>query len=133
MMTKKKLMSEIDDLKSKLEIARSNSKFYEDKYDECLTENNQFRSKINDLETKIVDLDKKLEIFEKYPSPPLSDEDKIKMYCDFKVAEIEKKYNWLLNLIILQYSSNLYTNYSSQQLYNLQTASLNRYANISHQ
>ena len=132
MITKKKLKSEIDDLKNKLEIARSNSKFYEDKYNEYLTENNQLRSKINDLETKIVDLDKKLEIFEKYPSPPLSDEDKIKMYCDLKVAEMENKYNWLLNWIKSQFSLNLYAYYSSQQLYNLQTASLNRYINISH-
>ena len=132
MITKKKLMGEIDDLKTKLAIERSNGKFYEDKYDEYLTENNQLRSKIKDLETKLVDLNKKLEIFEKYPSPPLSDEDKIKMYCDLKVAEIEKKYDWLLNLITLQYSSNLNTYYQSQQLYNLQTASLNRYANISY-
>lgn len=131
-MTKKKLMSEIDNLNCKVEIEKSNREFYENKYYKLLDENTDLKNKITDLESKIEDLDKKIEIYDRYPSPLLSEEDKVKMYCDLKVAEIEKKYNWLLNLITLQSSSNLYTYYSSQQLYNLQTASLNRYANISY-
>lgn len=125
-------MNEIDNLNRKVEIEKSNREFYENKYYKLLDENIDLKNKITDLESKIKDLDKKIEIYDRYPSPLLSDEDKVKMYCDLKVAEIEKKYNWLLNLITLQYSSNLYTYYSSQQLYNLQTASLNRYTNISH-
>lgn len=117
-MTKKKLMNEIDNLNRKVEIEKSNREFYENKYYKLLDENIDLKNKITNLESKIEDLDKKIEIYDSYPSPLLSEEDKLKMYCDLKIAELDKKYSWLVSVITLQSSVQSYNYNMHQQLVN---------------
>lgn len=117
-MTKKKLMNEIDNLNLKLEIEKSNCEYYKTQYYKLLDENTDLKNKITDLESKIEDLDKKIEIYDKYPSPLLSEEDKVKMYCDLKIAELDKKYSWLASIITLQSSAQLYNYNTYQQFVN---------------
>ena len=117
-MTKKKLMNEIDNLNRKVEIEKSNREFYENKYYKLLDENIDLMNKITNLDSKIEDLDKKIEIYDSYPSPLLSEEDKVKMYCDLKIAELEKKYSWLVSVITLQSSVQSYNYNTYQQLVN---------------
>lgn len=117
-MTKKKLMNEIDNLNRKVEIEKSNREFYKNQYYKLLDENTDLKNKITNLESKIEDLDKKIEIYDSYPSPLLSEEDKVKMYCDLKIAELEKKYSWLVSVITLQSSVQSYNYNTYQQLVN---------------
>lgn len=117
-MTKKKLMNDIDNLNFKLEIEKSNREYYKNQYYKLLDENTDLKNKITDLESKIEDLDRKIEIYDKYPSPLLPDEDKVKMYCDLKIAELDKKYSWLASIITLQSSAQLYNYNTYQQFVN---------------